>query len=69
MPTPSPQAHRHRHQFREAVGRIDLQKRYEFFADRLHVACFCEGMLPHEEGRNRWLDEVGQSIEDNKAGI
>jgi len=67
--TPGTQAHRDRHQFFEVIGRHDLQKQYAFFADRLHGACFYEGLLPHEEDMNRWLDEVAQYIEEIKAGI
>ncbi len=69
MPTPGPQAHTDRHAFFEKIGRYDLQKQYAFFADRLHGACFYNGLLPHEEEMNRWLGEVHQYIEDIKAGI
>ena len=68
-PSPGPEAHRDRHAFLESIGRHDLHKQFSFFAERLHGACFYNGLMPHEEDMNRWLDEVAQYIADIKAGI
>ena len=69
MPSPGASAHRDRHEFLETLGRDDLHHKFSFFAERLHGMCFYQGLMPHEEDMNRWLDEVGQYIEEIKAGI
>ena len=69
MPTPGPDAHRDRHAFLETIGRPDLHRHFAFFAERLHGMCFYQGLLPHEEDMDRWLDEVQQYIGEIKAGL